>query len=271
MRPYGGEARIPDGAAPSRRPLGNSTARKPGGVRVRLARGVRTIEFEGHLILTHEDRQLIAVLNETGRIAWDVMQAGISARDVALLLAQGYGMPLARPRADLAAALRLWRAQALLGGIAGPAEQASGVHPTPFTDAPARPQAPARFCVEGVYRFCGVNFRLRFEQEEVSATMHQLLAHVATARKAVRHRLDLIQEDNQHVLIHNGWELARSPAADRAAGRLVRTLCDLSYPDAEWLTFLHAAAVGYGDRAVVLAAPMAAARARSPPPWCTMV
>lgn len=220
------------------------------------AQGVSAVEFEGRLVLADEQRQRIVVLNETAHILWDMLQAGIDASEMASLLAHGYGIDDDIVRADVAAILSQWRAMGLLAWHEGSRTPA----PAPLAAAAPLPTGDGRgrrvrrgFRVQGVYCFNGLACSLRFEDAGIGSKIHQLLAHAET-RRAATHQLELVRERGQHVLLHNGKELYREGSAQRAAGLVVRALCDLRYPQADWLLFIHGAAVT-GRGAVVLAGP----------------
>jgi hypothetical protein len=220
---------------------------------MRLAKDVEAIAFEGRLLVVGPERRVLLILNETARIVWETLRAGVGAGELAALLSQGYGLPLARARADVAALLDQWRAHALLDD--------GSDRPAPSGRRHARPRRATGsaigrdFGVQRVYNPCGTAFRLAVEPSGLRRWLERLLAHTETPGAAPRDVIALFRAGGEHVVTRNGRERQRSAAVDEAAGAVVRAICDLSYPDADWSLFMHAAAVATGDRAVVLAGP----------------
>jgi Coenzyme PQQ synthesis protein D (PqqD) len=220
---------------------------------MRVAKDVEAIEFEGCLLLVGQGRQMLLILNESARIVWETMRAGVGADEMAALLSQSYRIPLARTRDDVTALLDRWRAHELLD--AGSDRQpASGWH-LAEPGVATRPAIRRDFGVERVYNPCGTAFRLAVEPPDLQRWLDRLLAHAAIPGTAPRDVIELFRDGTEHVVTHNGSERQRSDSVDEAAGAVVRAICDLSYPDADWSLFMHAAAVGRGDHAIVLAGP----------------
>jgi hypothetical protein len=218
---------------------------------MRSAEGTEAVEFEGHLVLIGRRRRALLVLNETARIIWETIRAGVGAEEMPALLAQGYGIPLARATADVEAVLDQWRAHGLLNPVPdeGTKLDSDAADATPpHAAVPVRPALR----IEHVYNLCGTAFRLRVEPSDVGCRLHLLLAYAETPRADARDVLDLIRAGADHVLVHNGRERHRHSSPEAAAGSIVRTILDFSYPDADWSLFIHAAAVACGDQAVVL-------------------
>jgi Coenzyme PQQ synthesis protein D (PqqD) len=218
---------------------------------MRLAKDVEAIEFEGRMLLVSQRRQTLLVLNETARAVWEAMSAGLRADEVAALLSRRYGIPPARTRKDLAALLEQWRAHEL--SAAGPARQPGSERHVAACGGAA--SGRREFGVQRVYDLCGTAFRLGIEPPDVRSWFARLLAHTELPGTQPRDVIELFRDGREHVVSHNGRERQRSTSVEVAAGAVVRAICDLSYPDADWSLFMHAAAVATGDHAVVLAGP----------------
>ena len=221
-------------------------------VRMPLA-DVKAIEFEDRLLLVSQRRQILLILNETARIVWQAMRAGVSADEVAALLSQSYGIPLPRARVDVAALLRQWRVPEL------PEEDSHRQ-----SASRRRPSGPGMatgtvvhrdFGPQRVYDPCGTAVRLSIESPDLRAWFDQLLGHTEKPDAAPRDAVEVFSEGAEHVVTYREIERHRSPSIESAAGAVVRAICDLSYPDADWSMFMHAAAVATCDHAVVLAGP----------------
>lgn len=61
---------------------------------------VEAISFDGHLVLVRGEHEIM-VLNETARLIWDEIAAGVAAADVARGIAARFGVPSERARVDV--------------------------------------------------------------------------------------------------------------------------------------------------------------------------
>ena len=217
-----------------------------------LATDVEAIEFEGCLLLVGQRRQMLLILNQTARIVWEAMRAGVEADEMAALLSRSYGIPPARAREDVTALLDQWRGHDLLD--TGADQSPAAPH---RAGRGAAPGAARRrdVAVQRVYNPCGTAFRLAVEPPDLQRWLDGLLGHTEAPGLAPPDLIELFSDGDMHVLTQNGTERQRSAEVDLAAGAVVRAICDLSYPDADWSLFMHAAAVGSGDDAIVLAGP----------------
>lgn len=194
---------------------------------------------------------MLLILNESARIVWETSQAGVDPDEIAALLSQSYGVPLTRTRGDVATLLNQWRSHELLDG-ASDRPPASGARRAESGVA-IRPALRRDFGVQRVYNPCGTAFRLAVEPPDFQRWLDRLLAHTEISGIAARDVIEIFRDGTEHVVALNGTELQRSELVDEAVGGVVRAICDLSFPDADWSLFMHAAAVGKGDHAVVLA------------------
>jgi len=220
---------------------------------MRLADDVEAIEFEGRLLLVWQRNRTLLILNESARIVWETMRAGVGAEEIATLLSQGYGIPRGQAREDVAAMLAQWRAHELVD--AGSDRQPAPGGRSAEQGLAPRPARRRDVAVERVYSPCGTAFRLAVEPPELQHWLDRLLAHTEMTGTAPREVIGLFRDGTEHVVTLNGTERHRCAPVDEAAGAVVRAICDLSYPDADWSLFIHAAAVARGDQAIVLAGP----------------
>ncbi len=157
-------------------------------------------------------------------------------------------MPPDRVRADVEGILAEWRAHRLL------------VPESPPTAAPADDEAtgpqvrlPGSFHREGVYALCGRPIRLRFEAAEIEGALHPLLAHRTVPSGPATDRIDVLRGSAGYLVVCNGDDIERATTLEEALRQVFGRILELSYPDAEWLAMMHAAAVGDEGGAVVMA------------------
>jgi hypothetical protein len=118
-----------------------------------------------------------------------------------------------------------------------------------------RPALRQDIGVQRAYSPCGTAFRLAVEPPDLQHWLDRLLAHTEIPGTASCDVIGVFRDGTDYVVTRNGAERHRCALVDEAAGAVVRAICDLSYPDADWSLFIHAAAVARGDRAIVLAGP----------------
>jgi Coenzyme PQQ synthesis protein D (PqqD) len=205
---------------------------------------VEAIPFDGHLVLIRGEREII-VLNEAARLIWQAMAEGAAAADVARDIAEGFGVSLARARADVATALADWRARGLIGAGSSAQRSApkqSGASRPPLTDV----------AVKCTYALCGHPVRFRFQDPDVEGLVRPLLSPSEVGGAAAGEVLDLYRDGAEHVIAANGAEIGRSRLAEEVLGLAIGRVLEVSYPDARWLAVFHAGAVANRHHAIVM-------------------
>ena len=203
-----------------------------------------TFAFEDSLLVIPRRTPRLFLLNPTARLAWERLAEGMAPRQVADQLATVYGVPLARVRADVAAILTEWRTHGLLAR--GQTEE-EAVEPSTEIDL-----VLPRAWRERVYRLCGAPVCLRYSGATTEGLLHPLIAHAETSGKAIG-VVDLIETSDGYLVVCNGRDIERAATGEDALGQALGRILELSYPEAEWLAGMHAAAVGNPDGAVIIA------------------
>jgi hypothetical protein len=179
---------------------------------------------------------------------WQELACGVPPDEVAAGLAARFGVPTPRVRADMATILADWRAHKLLAG--GPA-------PAIVVPAEGLPAVPAdlnrRFHAGQVYRLCGRPILIRFGEPGIEQAIHPPLAHTAAASSTPTDRVDVMRDGAGYLIVCNDDDIERATTLEEALGQVLGRILELSYPDAEWLAMMHAAAVGDERGAVVMA------------------
>jgi Coenzyme PQQ synthesis protein D (PqqD) len=191
------------------------------------------------------------LLNQTARMMWEELARGVAPDDVAGGLAARFGVPAARVRADMVAILKEWRGHKLLAGA--PAPDVAVPADSPPTAAGAPPAMRRRFHAERIYRLCGRPILIRFGEPEMEQALHPPLAHTADPSSHPTDRIDVVRDGAGYLVVCNGADIERAPTHEKALGQVFGRILELSYPDAEWLAMMHAAAVGDESGAVVMA------------------
>jgi hypothetical protein len=194
------------------------------------------------LVLAWPGRQQLSLLNPTARLVWEALAAGAAPGVVSRQLADRFGVPPARTRADVAALLRRWRQEARVGRAA-PGRATLPVH---------LPR-PASWRYEACVAPCGRPVRLRFGDRDLRSSALGLFGCHGVPDRLTGPAIELWKVEERVAVARDGELLELAPSAEEALGRAIQALVEASYPGIGWLAALHAGAVGAGQRAVLLA------------------
>jgi hypothetical protein len=207
-------------------------------------------EFEGCLLVVPHSEPRLFLLNQTARMMWQELARGVPPDEVADGLAARFEVPPAQVRADLTAILAEWRMHNLLSPRPALAKQVDG----PATAAASMSPSHRTFHAERVYRLCGRPILLRCDDPEIEQAIHPPLAHAADPSGHPTDRVDVVRDGAGYRVVCNGSDVERAATDEEALGQVFGRILELSYPDAEWLAVMHAAAVGDERGAVVMPA-----------------
>jgi hypothetical protein len=211
-------------------------------------RGNDVFEFEGCLLVIPRHEPRLFLLNPTARTIWEGIDQGRAPDEVAARLAADFDVPKDRVRADVEAILAEWRAHRLLvpgsPPAASPADGETMVRTAP---------ASGSFHSEHVYSLCGRPIRLRFAAADIERAIHPPIAHSTVPAGQATDGIDVLRDATGYLVVCNGDDIERAANLEEALGQVFGRILELSYPDAEWLAMMHAAAVGDENGAVVMA------------------
>ena len=207
-------------------------------------------EFEDCLLVIPQREPRLFLLNPIARTMWEDLARGVPLDALASGLAARFGVPAARVQADVDAMLAEWRAHRLLAPAPSPPAAPVGAA------AAAAPSSKLRsFRSERVYAPCGRSIRLRFEAPEIEQVFDPPLAHTTVPSGQASDSIDVVPDDaGGYLIVCNGSDIERAATLEEALGQVFGRILELSYPDAEWLAVLHAAAVGDGGEGAVIMA-----------------
>jgi len=211
-------------------------------------RGNDVFPFEDCLLVIPRREPRLFLLNPTARTIWEQLDRGRAPDEVTAALAARFDVPKDRVRADVDAILAEWRTHRLLAPgsppAASPADGEAMFRPVP---------PPGSFHSEHVYSLCGRPIRLRFEGAEIEQAVHPPLAHSEIPSSRAPDGVDVLRDGTGYLVVCNGDDIERAATLEEALGHVFGRILELSYPDAEWLAMMHAAAVGDESGAVVMA------------------
>jgi Coenzyme PQQ synthesis protein D (PqqD) len=208
-------------------------------------------EFEGCLLVIPRREPRLFLLNQTARMIWQQLADGVLPDEAADGLAARFDVPAAQVRADMAAILAEWWAHELLTGAPSPdaAHRVDGPVPAAAARSPVR-----RFHAERVYQLCGRPIRVRWDEPAFEQAIHPPLAHAADPAGDATDTVEVVRDGAGFLVVCNGSDIERAATEEEALGEVFGRILELSYPDAEWLAVMHAAAVGDARGAVVMPA-----------------
>jgi Coenzyme PQQ synthesis protein D (PqqD) len=206
---------------------------------------VDAFEFADCLLVIPRREPRLFLLNPTARLMWQALAEGAAPADAIERIAARFAVPPARVQADMAAIVAEWQAHGLLSD----AVAADELPPAAAAPLPQR----QGFHAERTYRLCGRAIRIRIGEPAIDRAIHPPLAHALAASERPRDTIDVVRADPGYLVVCNGSDRERAATLEEALGQLFGRILELSYPEAEWLAMLHAAAVGDARGAVVMA------------------
>jgi len=212
--------------------------------------------FEDHLVLLNHATNQLLLLNPAAQLVWQWFAQGHSDEQVIEKLAYFFNISRSIAEQDVKKLCDNWyKHKLLLHSVEGetplmPENDNAAVVSTP-------PQFDAQLLnTQKIYLLANTPFSLHFnDQNALANQIDSLFAHIEVHDQQPLKNFTLIQAAHKHVLLADGSELFRDPLFENVKGYLVHEILKLSYPNTEWLAMIHAMAVAYGEKAVVMPAP----------------
>ncbi|HID99842.1 MAG TPA: PqqD family peptide modification chaperone [Thiotrichaceae bacterium] len=212
--------------------------------------------FEDHLVLLNHATNQLLLLNPSAQLVWQWFAQGHSDQQVIDKLADFFNIPRATAEQDVKKLCDNWYQHKLL------IDSVESETPLmPEDDNAAIVSTPAQFDTQSLntykcYLLANRPFSLRFnEQNALANQIHSLFAHIEVPDQQPLKNFSLIHKKKHHILLADGELLFHDPVFENVKGYLVHEILKLSYPNTQWLAMIHAMAVAYGEKAVVMPAP----------------
>ncbi|KHD07759.1 hypothetical protein PN36_16210 [Candidatus Thiomargarita nelsonii] len=204
--------------------------------------------FADNLVLLNHATNQLLVLNSSAQLVWKWYSQRYSDKQIIQKMADFYGIPQSVAENDLEILRENWRSYGLLANRTE--------NKTPLTPKDNTIVSTQSFNTQRTYLLANTPFSLRFKDKNVLANhIHCLFAHLEVHNKQPLRHFELIRIAGKHILLANGEELFCDSSFINVKGHLIQEILKLSYPDTEWLAMIHAMAVAYGQKAVVMPAP----------------
>lgn len=212
--------------------------------------GIQAIPFQDHMVLVHHDSRDMALLNSTGRLIWERLNAGDTAESVAGNLCAQFHVNRDTALRDIE---RVIGQCASLGQGREPA--VAGRRQNLFSDPTCEEQQDNRIELNRCFRLAGQTIGIGGWDREIEARLDSLLGHLQTTGTQPDHEFTYRWQDEHWVLRYRNRILAQTRDPAFLLQVLLYELVERVYQDRDWLAVMHAAAVGSKGRALVLSGP----------------
>ncbi len=215
--------------------------------------------FEDHLVLLNHATNQLLLLNPLARLVWQSFAQGHSDEQVIEQLADLCNSSKSIAEQHVKEICDNWyKHKILIRSVE--------------SETPLMPKAEnhsvvsSRFNTQSlntqkIYLLANTPFSLRFNDKDAFANhIHSLFAYMEVHDQQPLKNFTLIRTAHKHILLADGYELFgselfRNPFFEKITGYFVHEILKLSYLNTEWLAMIHAMAVAYGEKAVVMPAP----------------
>jgi len=210
---------------------------------MKISSAIESLEFGDQLLLFREDLSVLTALDGNARMIWELIASGLSPRDASLVLTEASDLPFDQVKIDIDSVLARLREQGLFG-------------PDPIvnsTQLSAPASVPEAFEHEACYAICHQPVRLRFETEALWSDFEPYFAPCRVVGAPQQARIDVFYDEDTIVVAMADKRFQRAEHPADVMGMVINSIFDLSFPEANWIAVLHAAAVSLHGKAYILA------------------
>jgi hypothetical protein len=188
----------------------------------------------------------LTILNPTARLIWERLSDCPNPKSVANELAFHFNIPQKRAMQDVESIFHLWNSREFPATI------------QPSIDNEELPdqidlEQDKQDLSRRTYALSNVIFRIDFYSVEMEAIMQAVLGHLEHPEsRAYDHSFEVLIDRTEYCLKKNDIEVGREKNPHRLRHELVYEIAKSSYPDSEWLVFLHAGAISDDKHCILL-------------------
>jgi hypothetical protein len=217
-------------------------------------RGCFTFPIEDHLVVFRPQNRQLFVLNPTARWIWEARGRDKKPHEIASDMAAHFQMPSDIVLNHIEQTLSQWSTTHLNPAQVEGSEVTDILCETVTQSICVQPDDPA--CFQGHYRMGAVPATIHLHTPELTPLLEPLLSGLKVADQVKNadseNRIEVIKDQGQYVVVHNGIEVERSHLQHRALGGIIQSLIQCGYPESKWMAYIHGAAGAYEGRGVVL-------------------
>ena len=205
------------------------------------------MEFGQSLVVFSPSPSSLVVLNSTACLIWKMLSRGQESETIAQQLSSHFNIALERAKCDVESVAQLWKTSDLpKGAFSNATPKAPPLDPIILE--PDRQSLSQR-----TYALADAPFSIDFYSSEIEAIIQAVLGNrefsVATKPSD---SFEVTIDESDYCLTKNGVEVARENSPHSLRHALIYEASKSSYPDSQWLIFLHAGAVSDGKRCVLM-------------------
>jgi hypothetical protein len=218
---------------------------------IRPSAWVRKFPIDGGLLLLDVNSNCLFAYNDAARFAWELIEAGRSAEDMAVEFEQAWGIPRSRARADLQSILAQWRTQGLIAGIGHGATAAKS---TPDVALDGCRATPTRWASEFTCTIGGIAMAFALETDLPSVRL--FLGHLETPGARPQTKVEIRGNvSTEAVLVRDGLERMRTSDPALLVGGVWHCVLESIHPNVHWRAIIHGAALARNDAGLALVGP----------------
>ncbi|MES9963266.1 MAG: PqqD family peptide modification chaperone [Candidatus Sedimenticola sp. 20ELBAFRAG] len=210
---------------------------------------VTALPFEDHLVILTPSSDKLLVINPTARLIWEWLEEGLSSEQLSERLCRTFDIPLTTASSDISAITTQWQEL----GLSDQATEISSAADDPTQASPKSP--PCTPVIEKIFRMAGVDFRIRYHDEQIGVSSRLLFSHYEHPEGEPQHTIDLFSKEDLHYLYKDDEFRFADSELQELKGMLYQEILEICYPETEWLAIAHAAGVSIDRQAAVMPAP----------------
>jgi len=206
--------------------------------------------FSDHLILLNHSTNQVLVLNPSARLIWKWFSQGYDNTQVIIQLSEFFKIPYSVAKQDVKKLWDHWHQNKLLIRSIEPA--------IPLISKKNNNLSTAKqtLNIRKIYLMANIPFSLSYNNKNKLANhIHSLFAHIEIHDQQSLKNFILIKKKQKHILMADDEELFSDSLFANVKGYLINEILKLSYPNKEWLAMMHAMAVVYEGKSIIMSAP----------------
>ena len=212
---------------------------------------LRTFPFGENLAVLSPDRDSLLILNPAARLIWECLAEGHDPDRLAGEVSLHFGIPRETAHKDVESVVQASLGKGFLAAGEGRGYPEQRVARRDL--AGSRPLKQDRqLATQKAYRLSDIPFCIRFYSAEIAAIFRSVLGHVEVPLSPlVKTVFEVSSEGSRYVLKKDGNEIGRESSPTGLRHSLIVEITRSSYPQMDWLIFMHAGAIADGQRCIV--------------------
>jgi hypothetical protein len=199
----------------------------------------------GNSLVIHSHFQdSLVILNPTARMIWEMLSDSHDPATIASWLVTSFDVPQEKARQDVESVFRFWNSEVF-------PDMQPTIARRPFS--PIDIEEDRQPVSRRTYALSQKAFSIDFCSSEIETILQAVLGHCECfATPEPNDLFEVSIEESDYCLKKNGIEMARENSPHSLRHALIYEAAKSSYPDSQWLIFLHAGAVSNGRHCILM-------------------